>query len=137
MYFKDKLMEKANEVFVKDRGDSYKNYFGAATTYRFLGYYNEAINNYKKSMKRNPDFMENYLGIGITYQLSGNYINAIYNFEKYLEKIDDENVYYITAKLYMLRNELNEAKRTAEKGVKLFPDSSDLREIMIDIYAKR
>ncbi len=136
-YFKDKLVEKANDVFIKDRNETYKNCFGAATTYRLMGYYDDAIKYYKKSMKQNPDFIENYIGIGIAYQLSKNYVNAIYNFEKYLEKVDHENVYHIVAKLYLHRNEIESAKKVAEKGVRIFPDSKDLKELMIEIYAKR
>lgn len=135
-YFKDRLFETANSIFINEKGRNYKNYFGAAVTYRFLGYYPDAIKYYKKVIEIQPDFNEAYMGLGISYQLSNDFINSIHYFEKYLEKENDENVYHIVAKMHMTRNNIQEAKKSAEKGLRHFPNSVDLKEIMIDIYAK-
>ena len=135
-YFIDRKFETANEVFINEKGNNIKNYFGAATTYRFLGYYPDAIKYYKKVLNINSDFYEAYLGLGICYQLSGDFANSIYNFEKYLGYEEDENVYYIIAKIHYSNNNIQKAKQFTEKGLKLFPNFEPLKEIMIDIYTK-
>ncbi|BDU50176.1 tetratricopeptide repeat protein [Haliovirga abyssi] len=135
VYFKDFLYEKAMNTFLLDKTGNYKNEFGAAITLRFLGYYKKSILYYKKVIKQKPNFLEAYLGIGISYQLNSDFDNAIKYFLKYISEKKDEQVYIELVKLYMIKKNDKKAKTIGQEGLNFFPNSKELRDLMLTIYS--
>ncbi len=136
IYMNDKSFERAYNVFKMDKEKDYRNYFGAATTARFLGKYDTAILFYNKLLSEKPDFYRGYLGLGISYQLKGDYHKAIENMEKYLLYQEDENVYIAMANIYIAQNKYSSAKEILEKAQIKFSDSKKIRKNLGDIYSK-
>ncbi len=136
IYMNDKSFERAYTVFKRDKGGDYRNYFGTATTARFLGKYDTAITFYNKLLEVKPDFYRGYLGLGSSYQMKGNYDAAIKNMEKYLIYQEDENVYIAMANIYMAQDRYSSAKDILEKAQSKFPDSKKIRKNLGDIYSK-
>jgi len=136
IYMNDKSFERAYTVFKMDKEKDYRNYFGAATTARFLGEYDTAIVFYNKLLSEKPDFYRGYLGLGISYQMKENYHKAIENMEKYLIYKEDENVYIAMANIYMAEDKYNSAKEILEKAQDKFPDSKKIRGNLGEIYSK-
>ncbi len=128
--------ESAVDVFKKDKTNDYRNVYGTALMYRFLGYYPKSISYYEKLIELKPDYEEAFLGIAISYKLSYKLDKACENYEKYLEIKKDENVYNDLATLYMLQEKMTSAKRTVQKGLEFFSNSSQLRELLLEIYNK-
>lgn len=135
-YFKSFEYESALNIFKKDTTNDYRNIYGTALMYRFLGYYPKSINYYKKLIELKPNFEEAFLGIAISYKLSYKLDSACINYEKYLKTKKDENVYNDLATLYMLQKKMTSAKNTVQKGLEFFPNSSQLRELLLEIYNK-
>jgi len=136
IYMNDKSFERAYTIFKRDKGGDYKNYFGAATTARFLGKYDTAISFYNKLLSEKPDFYRGYLGLGSSYQMKGNYDKAIENMEKYLVYQEDENVYVAMANIYMAEDKYSSAKDVLEKAQAKFPNSKKIRGNLGYIYSK-
>lgn len=136
IYMNDKSFERAYTVFKRDKGGDYRNYFGAATTARFLGKYDTAITFYNKLLSEKPDFYRGYLGLGSSYQMKGDYGKAIENMEKYLIYQEDENVYIAMANIYMAEDKYSSAKDILEKAQAKFPDSKKIRKNLGYIYSK-
>ena len=67
--------DRANKIFLKDNKDI-KNIFGAATTYRFMGQNQNAIDKYDQVIFNNPSFAEAYLGRGLAYRNMDKYEEA-------------------------------------------------------------
>ncbi|MGB6127439.1 MAG: tetratricopeptide repeat protein [Psychrilyobacter sp.] len=136
IYMNDKSFERAYIVFKKDRGGDYRNYFGAATTARFLGKYDTAILFYNKLLSIKPNFYRGYLGLGNSYQMKGNYEKAIENMEKYLVYQEDENIYVAMANIYMAEDKYSSAKDVLENAQAKFPNSKKVRKNLGYIYSK-
>lgn len=136
IYMNDKSFERAYNVFKRDKGGDYRNYFGTATTARFLGKYDTAITFYNKLLSVKPDFYRGYLGLGSSYQMKGDYDKAIENMEKYLIYQEDENVYIAMANIYMAEDRYSSAKDILEKAQSKFPDSKKIRKNLGYIYSK-
>jgi len=136
IYMNDKSFERAYTIFKRDKGEDYRNYFGTATTARFLGKYDIAITFYNKLLSVKPDFYRGYLGLGSSYQMKGNYDKAIENMEKYLVYQEDENVYVAMANMYMAEDKYNSAKDVLEKAQVKFPNSKKIRKNLGYIYSK-
>ena len=136
IYMNDKSFERAYTIFKMDKGGDYRNYFGAATTARFLGKYDAAIIFYNKLLSVKPNFYGGYLGLGISYQMKGDYDRAIKNMEKYLVYQEDENVYIAMANIYMAEDKYSSARDVLEKAQTKFPDSKKIRKNLGDIYSK-
>ncbi|OQY42520.1 MAG: hypothetical protein B6227_01845 [Fusobacteriia bacterium 4572_74] len=136
IYINDKSFERAYIVFKRDKRGDYRNYFGTATTARFLGKYDTAIIFYNKLLSVKPDFYRGYIGLGASYQMKGEYDKAIENMEKYLVYQEDENVYIAMANIYMAEDRYSSAKDILEKAQAKFPDSKKIRKNLGDIYSK-
>ncbi|MEI6856840.1 tetratricopeptide repeat protein [Psychrilyobacter sp.] len=136
IYMNDKSFKRAYTIFKRDERGDYRNYFGAATTARFLGKYDTAIIFYKELLSEKPGFYRGYLGLGISYQMKGEYERAIENMEKYLMYQEDENVYIAMANIYMAEDRYSSAKDILEKAQAKFPDSKKIRKNLGDIYSK-
>jgi tetratricopeptide (TPR) repeat protein len=136
IYMNDKSFERAYNIFKKDTQGDYRNYFGAATTARFLGKYDTSIKYYNKLLATNPDFYMGYLGLASVYKIKGNYDAAIKNLEKYLSYKEDENAYVGIANIYMAQDKYKEAKAILEEGQNKFPDSAAIRKSLGEIYSR-
>ena len=136
IYMNNESFERAYNIFRKDKNGDYRNYFGAATTARFLGKYNTSITYYKKLLATKPDFFEGYLGLGNSYKLIGNYNEAIKNMQKYLTYKEDENVYVGIAHIYIAQEKFDEAKNILEEGQNKFPNSNTIRKSLVELYSK-
>ena len=136
IYMNDKSFERAYTIFKMDKGGDYRNYFGAATTARFLGKYDTSIIFYNKLLSVKPDFYRGYLGLGASYKMEKKYDKAIENMKKYLIYQEDENVYIAMANIYMAQDIYSSAKDILENAQTKFPDSKKIRTNLGDIYAK-
>lgn len=136
IYMNDKSFERAYNIFKRDKGNDYRNYFGAATTARFIGKYDASIIFYNKLLSIKPDFYRGYLGLGASYQMKKNYSMAIKNMEKYLVYHEDENVYIGIANIYMAENKYSSAKDILEEAQVKFPNSKRVRKNLGYIYSK-
>ena len=83
-----------------------------------------------------PDFKEAYLGLAISYQFIGNFERAISNYKEYLELNKEEEVYLNIADLYIIENKLEKAKMILEEGLKHFPKSNKLKNMMVEVFKK-
>lgn len=133
-YFKDKLYEKAMDIFQKDKSEELKNIYGLALCSRFLGYYKKSIRYYKKCIDKNYDFAEAYLGIALAYRQNGDFNNSASYFEDYLSRKKDHEAYLALAELYFLMNKYDDAKKIAKEGLKEFSDSKELKDFLIELY---
>lgn len=77
LYIKDGLYESAMNLALKDKTHNPKNLYLAATTARFIGKYDTAINNYQKVLKVNSNHAKSYLGLAMAYKGKGNYKTAL------------------------------------------------------------
>ena len=136
IYMNDKSFERAYKVFKRDKNNDYRNYFGVATTARFLGKYDTSITYYKKLLSIKPNFYRGYLGLGSSYKMKGNYTAAIENMEKYLVYEEDENVYIAMADIYIAQDKYSSAKDVLEEAQSKFSDSKKIRKNLGDIYSK-
>lgn len=134
--FRDKMYEKAMNIFLKDKTGSYKNDFGVAVSSRFLGNYARAETYYKRVIGKNSSITEAYLGLAITYQLKKDYDNAVVYFEKYIQRKKSEEVYIVLSSIYIYKKDYSNAKRIVEKGIADYPDSEKLKKISQEVYSK-
>ena len=136
IYVKGVEFEKALNVFEKDKSENMKNLFGAATTSRILGQYRKSIKYYNKLIEKRRGFYEAYLGRGMSYKMSGNFESAIEDFKFYLKYKKEETLYTAIARMYLDRGLTNSARKSLEEGTKYFPNSRDIRELLIETYSK-
>lgn len=133
--FADGKYEKAREVFSKDV-KSIKNLFGAATTSRFLGDDALAVDYYSEVLDRNPKFYEANLGRGICYRNLGQYDKALSDLQIYMQNKPTMEIYMGLGDLYMLMGRVEDAKRILEAGRAKYPNSSEIRELLVTVYSK-
>ena len=135
LYFKSNLYEKAFNAFTSDKEENYKNLFGAAVTSRLLGEFRKSIDYYKKLIEEKGSFAEAYLGLGICFKMIDEIDLAIDSFKKYLEFDKDEKVFVELTTLYMLKKNNTEARIYAEKGLQNYPNSTELRDLLFEIFS--
>ncbi|MBZ4683264.1 MAG: hypothetical protein PWP46_144 [Fusobacteriaceae bacterium] len=134
-YIKDNKYNSALEIFLTDKSNYYKNVFGRALMYRFLGYYDKSIEEYKYLINNYPEIKESYFGIGISYKLNGNFAEAVKNFNKYLEYNKSEEAYVAIAEIEIARNRYSSAKAILELAKKDFPLSKQIENLLIEVYS--
>ena len=127
--------EKARDIFSKDV-TRIKNLFGAATTSRFLGDNDLAVDYYSEILDRAPNFYEAHLGRGISYRNLKKYEKALADFQYCLHSKESEESYVALGDLYMIMGRIAEAKRTLEAGRAKFPNSSRIKELLVTVYSK-
>lgn len=131
--FVNKQYEKANQMFKTDFSDI-RNVFGAATTDRFLGRHDLAIQEYGKVLAQSPDFAEAYLGRGLSYRDSGQYEEAIGNFKKYISLAQGEAGYIALGDSYMAMGRYAEAQAILSQGVGKYPTSNVMKKMLSQAY---
>lgn len=80
-------------------------YYYRALCYDALKNYQNAINDYKLTLKYSPDMVIAYYSLGVDYDYLQNFQAVKENFKKYLEKVNEENEFtkYAQARLEQLK----------------------------------
>lgn len=131
--FIENKYEKANKIFQSDFSDV-KNIFGAATTDRFLGRHDLAIQEYGETLAKLPNFGEAYLGRGLSYRDSGRYEEAVSDFKKYIDLLQKESGYIALGDTYMAMGRYSEAQSILSQGVAKYPTSNIMRKMLSQAY---
>ena len=127
---------RANKIFLKDNKDI-KNVFGAATTYRFMGQNENAIQKYTEAISMNPNFAESYLGRGLANRNLDNYDSAVNDLQKYISKTGAHDGYVALADVYFKMGKNKEAYGIASQGLAKYRDSKILRTLANNIYKNK
>lgn len=132
-YFKMGKYEKAFKVF--SRGNTTKNYFGAATTSRLMGDYEVALEYYNRIGKGTDKKMsgEFYLGRGLAYRGLQNYQNAISDLRQYLNYSRSENLYITIAAMHAKLGEYEQAVTLLERA----PKTNTVNNMLLNMRSKR
>lgn len=136
VYMQKEKFQKAMEIFEKDKNKDKRNIFGTAVTSRFLGFYEKSISYYEDFIKLEPQMPEAYLGIAQAYQMNIDYEKAISYYKRYLKYEKDELVYIVMANIEISRDKYGDARSILEEGQREFPDSSEIGELLIEVYSK-
>ena len=126
---------RANKIFLKDNKDI-KNVFGAATTYRFMGQNENAIQKYTQAISMNPGFAESYLGRGLAYRNMDRYDEAVRDLERYLSMTGAHDGYVALADVYFKIGKNKEAYNIASKGLSKY-GSNILRTLANNILKNK
>ena len=127
---------RANMIFLKDNKDI-KNVFGAATTYRFMGQNENAIQKYTEAISMNPNFAESYLGRGLANRNLDNYDSAVNDLQTYISKTGAHDGYVALADVYFKMGKNKEAYGIASQGLAKYRDSKILRTLANNIYKNK
>lgn len=134
-YFLNKQYEKSRDIFRRNT-DTIENLFGAATTNRFLGDFQNAINYYSEIIDRDPDFSEPFLGRGICYRNLNKYREALSDFLIYKSMNNSEESYLALGNIYLLMDEYENAKIILNEARILFPNSKLVSNLLNKAYSK-
>ena len=127
---------RANKIFLKDNKDI-KNVFGAATTYRFMGQNENAIQKYTQAISMNPGFAESYLGRGLANRNLDNYDSAVNDLQTYISKTGAHDGYVALADVYFKMGKNKEAYNIASQGLAKYRDSRILRVLANNILKNK
>ena len=127
---------RANKIFLKDNKDI-KNVFGAATTYRFMGQNENAIQKYTQAISMNPGFAESYLGRGLANRNLDNYDSAVNDLQTYISRTGAHDGYVALADVYFKMGKNKEAYSIASQGLAKYKDSRILRTLANNIYKNK
>ena len=127
---------RANKIFLKDNKDI-KNVFGAATTYRFMGQNENAIQKYTQAISMNPGFAESYLGRGLANRNLDNYDSAVNDLQTYISRTGAHDGYVALADVYFKMGKNKEAYSIASQGLAKYKDSKILRTLANNIYKNK
>ncbi|MBQ3437330.1 MAG: tetratricopeptide repeat protein [Fusobacterium sp.] len=127
---------KANKIFLMDNRDL-KNVFGAATTYRFMGKNQEAVQKYNEAIAIDSSFAENYLGRGLANRNLDNYDSAINDLNRYISMTASEEGYAALGDIYFKLGRRSEAYSIISTGLNRNPGSITLKTLMRNITKNR
>ena len=128
--------DRANKIFLKDNKDI-KNIFGAATTYRFMGQNQNAIDKYDQVIFNNSSFAEAYLGRGLAYRNMDKYEEAEKDLKNYLALRSSHEVYVALADVYFKLGKNKEAYNIANQGLAKYGDSKILKTLSSNILKNK
>ena len=121
---------------MKDNKDI-KNVFGAATTYRFMGQNENAIQKYTEAISMNSNFAESYLGRGLANRNLDNYDSAVNDLQTYIAKTGAHDGYVALADVYFKMGKNKEAYNIASQGLVKYRDSRILRILANNILKNK
>lgn len=124
--------ERANNIFVLDNKDI-KNVFAAATTYRFMGKNEEAVQKYNEAISIDSSFPENYLGRALANRNMDNYDSAINDLNKYIAMTSSSEGYAALADIYFRLGRNSDAMEVVSIGLSKYPNSELLQALAINI----
>lgn len=128
--------DRANKIFLKDNKDI-KNIFGAATTYRFMGQNQNAIDKYDQVIFNNPSFAEAYLGRGLAYRNMDKYEEAEKDLKNYLALTSSHEAYVALADVYFKLGKNKEAYNIANQGLAKYGNSKILKTLSSNILKNK
>jgi regulator of sirC expression with transglutaminase-like and TPR domain len=122
--------------------DAPKAYYLRGEAYEKLGNYNQALDDFKKSIELNPYYESGYMGRGILYAKSGNYQQAIEDFDHAIRiNPNDSDLYYNRGLSYKLIAKYQKAIQDFDKAIQLNPQNIDAyvnREMCyMELYNKK
>lgn len=120
---------RANKIFSMDNRDL-KNVFGAATTYRFMGKNEEAVQKYNEAISMNSSFSESYLGRALANRNMDNYDSAINDLNKYISMTSSLEGYAALGDIYFKLGRNKEAYNIVAAGLGKYPNSELLKTLM-------
>lgn len=121
--------ERANKIFSLDNRDL-KNIFGAATTYRFMGKNEEAVQKYNEAISINSSFPESYLGRALANRNMDNYDSAINDLKNYISMTSAVEGYAALGDIYFKLGRGKEAYEIVAIGLRKYPNSELLKTLM-------
>lgn len=124
--------ERANNIFILDNKDI-KNVFAAATTYRFMGKNEEAVQKYNEAISIDSSFPENYLGRALANRNMDNYDSAINDLNKYIAMTSSSEGYAALADIYFRLGRNSDAMEVVSIGLSKYPNSELLQALAINI----
>ncbi|MCH8024769.1 MAG: tetratricopeptide repeat protein, partial [Candidatus Marinimicrobia bacterium] len=131
----DKLLEVAKSYSSVEE-DSSSGYRMLGDAYRSLKDYGNAISNYERALKTNPDYYAAYHQLGIVYQQDLNdYEKATANYKKMIQF--DYNVYDAYSHLgeiYHSLEEYDESINNFKRALKIDPERPDVLNVVGNIY---
>ena len=127
---------RANMIFLKDNKDI-KNIFGAATTYRFMGQNQNAIDKYDQVIFNNSSFAEAYLGRGLAYRNMDKYEEAEKDLKNYLALTSSHEAYVALADVYFKLGKNKEAYNIANQGLAKYGGSKILKTLSSNILKNK
>lgn len=134
-YFRNRKYERAAQIFSTNI-DSSRNLFGAATSYRFIGDYNKAIDFYSVALSIEPSMKEAYLGRGLAYRNLGRYNKAVDDLEIYMNYSPTIEGFLAIGDIYLAEKKVNKAREVLQEGRKLHPQSKEISNMLTSTYSK-
>ncbi|MGL4988836.1 MAG: tetratricopeptide repeat protein [Cetobacterium sp.] len=134
-YFRNNKYERAAQIFSSNI-DSSRNLFGAATSYRFIGEYNKAVDFYSVAISIEPSMREAYLGRGLAYRNLGRYNKAIDDFEIYMNYTQSIEGFLALADVYLAEKNTDRAREILQEGRRLYPGSKEISNMLTSTYSK-
>jgi tetratricopeptide (TPR) repeat protein len=90
------------------------------------GFYNDAIQQFQKSVELDPGHIQAIKHYGIALTLKGDYENALHVFNHILESGPAyADVYYYLGNVYLFQRQFEKAKKHYEQAVKINPNYAD------------
>lgn len=132
-YFKERKYERAAQIFSVNT-NSARNLFGAATSYRFIGDYDRAVDFYSVAISENPSMREAYLGRGLAYRNTGNYDRAIQDIQRYLQLGSSPAGYIVLGDIYLAQKNMDKARNILQEGIRTYPNSQVISNMLKATY---
>ncbi|MGL4789184.1 MAG: tetratricopeptide repeat protein, partial [Cetobacterium sp.] len=108
-YFRNRKYERAAQIFSSNI-DSSRNLFGAATSYRFIGDYNKAVDFYSVAITIEPSMKEAYLGRGLAYRNLGRYNKAVEDIQIYMNYSPSVEGFLALGDIYLAEKKIDRAR---------------------------
>jgi len=117
-YWKDSIIFFSHTLKVTDY--NWLAYYNRGNTYKVLGNYKQAIEDYGRAIEIKPGYTEAYNNRGVTYNGLGNYKQAIDDFNRAIEiKPGYADAYYNRAVVYLNQGDNISGCRYARKACEL------------------
>ncbi len=109
-------------------------YFSKAEEYFSQGKYEQAIEEYKKTIKADPEFSTAYLYLGDAYYKLNKYDDAIQQYDEAIKK-DPKNKrpYHYLGDAYLAKNNVEKAVENYQKALKIDPDYTIVQAKLADL----
>ncbi|MEG0068384.1 tetratricopeptide repeat protein [Cetobacterium sp.] len=134
-YFRNRKYERAAQIFSSNI-DSSRNLFGAATSYRFVGDYNKAVDFYSVAISLEPSMKEAYLGRGLAYRNLGRYNKAVDDIQMYMNYTPSVEGFLALGDIYLAEKKIDMAREVLQEGRRLFPQSREISSMLTSTYSR-
>ena len=131
------LMEKQAQQAVRENPDDIQGHLNLAVAYQLQGKLEEATTELEKLLKRNPNRPDIYFILGPLYEAQKRYKDALRTYKR-LEQLDSNlpaPIFAAMAGVHLVLNNLDEAKKYAQKGVDADENAWRSFYILGNVYA--